>query len=130
MSDVMIGLGDYRFSIETAAYQSLTRTTRYRWQKQERVNRAPAHQFVGPGDNEIELKGTIHPHYKGGLGQLQAMRNEAGKGVALDMFDSMGHIHDLWCITEIEEQQTVFDRGGVPLKQEFRLRITFYGEDS
>lgn len=130
MSDVMIGLGDYRFSIETAAYQHLTRTNRYRWQKQERVSRTPAYQFTGPGDDEIELKGIIYPHYKGGLGQLQAMRAEAGKGQALEMFDSMGHMHGLWCITEIEEQQTYFDRGGVPLKQEFRLRITFYGDDA
>ncbi len=129
MSNVMMALGSYRFSLDTAAYQEFVRTTRYRWQQQARVGRKPAHQFVGLGQDDIELIGVIYPHYKGGLGQLQTMRNEAGKGKALLLVDGLGYIHDEWCILEIEEKQKVFERGGLPLKQEFRLRMTAYGED-
>mgnify|MGYP000454027127 CR=1 FL=1 len=130
MNEVMLALGDYRFSVDSAAYQQLVRTTTYRWQQQDRIGRAPAMQFLGTGTDSIELNGSIYPHYKGGLGQLQTMRDQAGSGTPQLLVDGLGKVHGDWCINEIEEQQTQFDRRGVPLKQEFRLRITAYGEDA
>ena len=73
----MLALGSYRFSIDTSAYQELLRTTSYRWARQPRLGRLPARQFVGPDGETITLNGVIYPHYKGGLGQLDALREEA-----------------------------------------------------
>jgi len=125
----MIALGDYRFSLGTAAYQNLRRTTEHRWERQDRLGRRPALQYVGPGSETIDLEGIVHPHFRGGLGQIEAMRVEAGKGVPLDMADGMGFIHGRWSILRIVEGQRVFFSDGAPRAQTFELALEFYGED-
>jgi len=130
MPNVMMKLGNYEFSVETAAYEQLTRTTRYRWEKQDHTGVTSAMQYLGPGTDEISLNGVIYTHYKGGLGQINAMRAQASTGLPLELVNFEGKIHGRWIINEIEEQQTVFDIGGQPLKQTFRLRISAYGETS
>lgn len=128
-SSYMMALGEYRFSIDTAAYQQLQRTTEYRWQSQARVGRLPAQQYVGPGIDNITLNGVIHPYYKGGLKQLDAMRAEAGKGKPLHLTDGLGHPWQQWVITHIEEAQDTLFKDGTPQKITFRIQLTRYGED-
>jgi hypothetical protein len=83
MSDVMLSLGEYQFSVDTAAYEQLCRRSEYRWARMERISHRPSLQYVGMGLEEIELRGVIYPHYKGGLGQIDSMREEAAKGKPL-----------------------------------------------
>lgn len=129
-SRVMMKLGNYKFSIETAAYKQLVRTTSYRWAVQPRISRGPARQFVGPGDDTIELSGLIFPQFKSGLEQLNLMRAEADKGEPLMLVDGLGKIWGLHVIEEVrEEQGEYFFKGGAPKQQQFSLRIARYGED-
>lgn len=67
-AEVMMALGSYRFSLATAAYDALNRSAQWRWPTQERIGAHPVRQFVGPGDQSIQLDGTLYPHYKGLLG--------------------------------------------------------------
>jgi len=129
-SDLMLALGDYRFSVSTAAYQQLRRSSEYRWQAQERVGRSPAQQFSGAGGDEITVTGVIYTHYQGGLDQLDAMRSEAALGKPLLLIDGVGWVHDLWIIKRIEETKSVFFSDGTPRKIEFTMSIAFYGEDA
>jgi phage protein U len=130
MSDTMMALGNFRFSIDTAAYQELKRSQAFRWQAQERLQRPPAMQFIGAGDESIELGGVIYPHFKGGLKQLDAMRIEASKGQPLLLVDGLGFVWGQWVITQIDEGQSFFQANGQPLKQTFQLRLVNYGEDN
>lgn len=125
----MMKLGHYVFSVHRAAYQTLSRTTQYRWQAQERVGRLAAQQFTGRGEDSITLNGIIYPHFQGGLGQVYAMRIEAGRGRPLMLVDGMGRIWNRWVINQIEETQSVFDSDGRPRSVEFRLQLSRYGED-
>ncbi|MGE4296924.1 MAG: phage tail protein [Desulfovibrionaceae bacterium] len=129
-SSVMMALGSYRFSLSTAAYQQLRRTTPFRWAEQPRFAREPGLQFTGPGKETIELEGVILTTFKGGLGQLDAMRAEAGKGVPLVLTDGLGKAWGKYVIEEVAETQTVFLPGGIPKKIEFSLRLSRYGEDA
>ena len=83
LNEVMIAVGDYRFAIATAAYNELKRVSESRWSQTNRIGRAPAAQFLGIGKDEITLTGTVYPHFKGGLKQLDDMRAEAIKGIPL-----------------------------------------------
>jgi phage protein U len=131
LNEVMMALGEkYRFAIATAAYSELKKVTEYRWSQTNRIGRGPAAQFVGIGKQEITLTGTVYPHFKGGLKQLDDMRIEASKGIPLLLVDGLGFVHDYHCITRIEETQTRFDIAGVPLKQEFNLTMIYYGVDN
>jgi phage protein U len=125
----MMKLGEYTFSIDSAAYQSLSRSTEYRWQSQSRVGRLPSMQFMGPGSETISLNGTLYPPFRGGLGQLDAMRAMAGKGEPLMLTDGTGRIWQHWIIEQVEETQQVLFNDGTPRKVEFRLQLSRYGED-
>ena len=125
----MMSLGEYRFGLSTAAYQDLTHSTTYRWQAQERLGRMPARQYLGPGEETVSLSGVIHPHYRGGLGQVDRMRAEAGRGEPLDLSTGDGTIMGQWVVTRIEETRRVLDADGAPRRIEFRLDLARYGED-
>lgn len=130
MSKVMMALGNYRFSLSTAAYDTLKRTDAWRWTSQDRLTRAPAKQFLGRGETKITLDGTIYPHYRGGLGQLKAMRAEADKGEPLILTDGLGNIWGKFIIEEITESTSGHTAEGVGMKIDFSLSITSYGEDA
>lgn len=129
----MAKLGDYMFSLDTSAFQTLQRQTAFRWPLQNRIGRAPAAQFTGLGEDKIELQGAIYPHFRGGLGQVGLMRESAARGDPLPLiygFDQVGQYCGLWCIENIQESRSVFIRNGSPLKIEFSLSLTYYGEDN
>lgn len=128
MNDVMLQLGSYQFSISTAAYQELRRVTEYRWSPQERIGQRDALQFTGPGADSVTLNGVVFPGYRGGTGQLDAMRTEAGKGRPLLLVDGLGFVHGRWVIERVEEQQGVFARAGVPRRQGFGLQLRKYDD--
>lgn len=126
-SFIMLALGAFRFGLSTAAYQNLERTSAWRWESVPRVGVRPAQQFVGPGEDTVSMDGTIYPSFRGGLGQLDAMRAEADKGEALLLVDGTGKVWGEYCITEVRETQTVFFSNGMPRKIDFSLSLTMYG---
>jgi phage tail protein len=130
MSETMMALGSFRFSIETAAYQELKHSQSYRWESQERLLRKPALQFVGVGVETIELTGLIYPHYRGGLKQVDTLREAASNGEPLLLIDGLGFVWGHWAITQIDEGQSFFQANGLPLKQTFQLKLSRYGEDT
>ena len=129
MTKVMMKLGQYKFSMRTAAYQKLKRSNAYRWASQLRIGRGPALQFMGPGEDTIELDGTILPGFYSGTGQVDAMRDEAKKGQKLMMVDGHGKAWGWWVIKQVEETGSFMTAQGVPRKIEFRLMLSAYGGD-
>ena len=133
MAQVWIAkLGDFNFGIDTAAFEGLDRTSEYRWVSKDRLGRPPARQYMGPGSEKITLKGVIYPRWKGGLGQVNAMRALAGKGEALPFFytdEKISQNMGLWTIDAITEGRSFFTKDGAPLKIEFNLSLSAYGED-
>lgn len=129
MAETMMTLGSFQFSINSAAFDDLKRVTSYRWKQQERIGRDPANQFIGPGNDKVTINGTIYPSYKGGLGQINLMREMAALGEEQQLMDGQGNVIGPYVITSITEVQTVFASAGVPLKQEFTMELAKYGED-
>lgn len=128
MTDIMMMLGGYVFSVNSAAYSQFKRQTSWIWTAQTRLNRDAALQYTSKGTDAIELSGQILPHYKGGLNQLEAMRHIADRAQPLLLVDGLGHIMGKWVILKIEETQTHFTQNGLPLKIDFNLSLKHYGE--
>ncbi|MCP3940528.1 MAG: phage tail protein [Desulfobacteraceae bacterium] len=127
MQDIMMVLGTYIFSIDTATYQQLTKSVEYRWKNQEIINGQDVLQFTGEAPTTVTLTGTIYPHFKGGLGQLDILRAIASKGNPLILVDGRGFVHGLWVIERIEEFVDAFFGQGMPRKQKFIIQIKKYG---
>lgn len=119
----MLTLGQFSFSLDTATYQELKRSTEYRWKSQERINNPDAFQFTGTAPDSMTLSGVVFPVFRGGFGQVEAMRVEAAQGTPLMLTDGYGGVHGRWVITRIDEQQSTFLPGGAPRKQKFTLQL-------
>lgn len=130
MTTVMMALGPYRFSIDTSAYETLERTAAWRWESNDRIGRAPALQYAGKASQTITLTGAVFPAWRGGIGQLDAMRALGDKGESLMLTDGLGFVWGRWVITQVTESQSAFLAMGAPRKQGWTLSLTFYGDDS
>jgi len=131
-------LGTVAFSVETSAYEQLQRNTQFQWASQSRLGHpvfkhlgigGPAYQYIGPGDESINLNGTIFPQYKGGPLQISLIRLSAGLGIALPLIDGDGFIYGRWLIENVQETNSVFFSDGNPRKIDFSLVLKKYNED-
>lgn len=130
LSLVMMGLGLFRFGVNSAAYQTLTREAGFRWEKVDRVGRAPAMQYLGPDAQTMTLEGVIYPHFKGGLRQVELMTAMAGLGQPMMLVDGMGWIWKRWCVVSVTEKKTYFMRDGAPRRIDFTMELQAYGGDA
>lgn len=129
-ASVMLQLGSFQFGINTAAYQTLQRSTEWRWPSQDRFGKGPVLQHVGPGAETITLPGVVYPEWRGGLGQMDALRALAAEGKPQTMIDGTGNVLGRWVIERVEEKQAVFADAGVPRKQEFTVQLRRYFDES
>lgn len=125
---VMMQLGSFQFGLSTAAYQELERTTEYRWPSHETYGTLPTSQSTGPGDDTINVQGVILPEFRGGFGQLDALRDLAGTMQPLLLVSGDGRIMGRWCITKVQEKQAIFAAYGRPRRQEFTLNLKRFDE--
>ncbi|MFA5632664.1 MAG: phage tail protein [Porticoccaceae bacterium] len=126
----MLSLGGFVFMVGTLAHQSLKRSHAYRWEKQDRLLRTPSRQFIGPGDESIELSGYLLPHYTGGAASLPDLRARAAIGEPYDLVDHFGVAYGLYVIENIEETGAELDIYGQPRKVDFSISLSAYGEDA
>lgn len=127
---VMMALGGLRFGVNQPSYQTFSRQASYRWAALDRLGRAPALQYLGPGADEITLDGVIYPHFKGGLRQIEVMRLMARQVEPMILVDGLGWVWERWVITAISETKTHFLPDGAPRKIEFSVSLQAYGADT
>ena len=128
MSLVLMALGPYRFStMPGLSYQQLSRRFEYRWVPQLRIGRRPAEQFLGAGEETINIHGVIFPHYTGGYGQLNGMRDGAQFGVPYGLANGKGIYFGPWVIRGITDEQEYFHKNGDPRRVEFDIALVNYG---
>lgn len=127
---VMLMLGGFKFSLNTAVFQQLQRATAYRWPAQQRVGELDALQFTGPAEDCITLPGVIYPDFRGGADQLDALRTLASEGRPLRLITATGDILGLWVVETVEETQSAFKPDGSPRRQEFYLSIRKFSDDA
>lgn len=129
MATTLIGIGPYRLGLDNMAPDEIERSFEYRWEPQNRIGRRPAMQFLGPGEETVTLHGVIYPHYYGGFGQLERMRQEAARGIPRGVVSGYGRYHGLWCIRGIRDVQSYFLPSGAARKVEFDIELVAYGPD-
>lgn len=133
---VMMALGAFRFSVDTAAFQSLQAGRQWSWVEQSRVGSQPLLQYTGKSLPTISISGTIFPEFKGGYQQVDKMIVEADKATPLTMitFDtrsgSNGRVILLgqWVILSISKTHRVLKKDGTPKAIEFSMELKQYIE--
>lgn len=123
----LLMLGGFKFSLNTAVFQEMQRSTSWRWPAQERVGQYDALQFTGPGDDRITLPGVVYPDFRGGIAQVESLRQIAAKGKPVRLISATGEMLGLWVVLSVDETASSFKPDGTPRKQEFTVTIRKYG---
>ncbi|AQU84915.1 MULTISPECIES: phage tail protein [unclassified Halomonas] len=121
---MMMTYGLFVFGLSTAAYQELQRQTDWRHVSQSRVNARPVHQYLGPGDDTINLTGTLLPMFTGGQQNLDMLRALADGGRAWPLIEGTGTYYGMFSITSLQERKSEFFRDGAAKQIEFDLKLT------
>lgn len=124
----MMKLGDFTFTLNTAAYQNYSHSSSYNWPEQARIGNSPVLQFTGTGVTSLSLSGVIFPYFRGGLEQVEDMRRLAGSGKPLLLISGTGTMKGYWCITSVKEKSSEFRASGLPRKIEFTMDLKYYGD--
>lgn len=121
---MMMALGTFVFSLPTLVYQQLQRSTSWNHASSKRVGARDAHQFVGPGDDTVELSGLIAPELTGDPASLDTLRKMADEGRPLPLVDGTGYVFGSFVVTNINETRTVLFQDGAARRIEFQLSLT------
>lgn len=120
---MMMCLGTFVFQLSTTAYQQLTRQLAWRHARSERVGAIAAAQYVGPGEDRIELSGIIAPPLAGRYASLDTLRQMADTGRPWALVDGQGNVLGAYAIVSLNQTQTLFFSDGTPRKVEFQLTL-------
>lgn len=127
---MMMTLGTFVFSLPTLAYQQLQRQNEWRHAASERVGARAAHQYVGPGEETIDLSGTIAPELTDGEISLNTLRDLAEDGQPMPLVDGRGYVYGAYVIKSISEGKTLFFRDGAARKIEFSMSLLRVDEEA
>ncbi|MFC2994853.1 phage tail protein [Acinetobacter sichuanensis] len=120
---MMMIFGMFVFSIPTATYQSLQRSTSWNHANNSRFGTSPAYQYTGKGEDSITLDGSIVPEFGSQL-SLTALRLMGDTGKSFPLIGGSGKIYGMWVLESVDETQTYFFKNGKPRLVEFSLKLT------
>ncbi|EZP46986.1 Phage-related tail protein [Stenotrophomonas sp. RIT309] len=127
---MMMSLGTFVFSLSTAAYQQLQRQMSWRHPTSERVGARAARQYVGPGEETIDLSGVIHAELADDLLTLDVLRELAAEGRPLALVEGNGTVYGAYVILSINEGRTEFFSDGTPRRIDFQLQLARTDDDT
>lgn len=126
----LAALGLFTFELATAPWDTLARSTDWRWPSKDRVRAGPAHQFTGPGADTLTIDGALMPELTGGPDDtLDKLRAMASDGKAWILTDGQGRAHGRWFIGQITEKGSHHLANGAPRRIEFTIALHRYWDD-
>lgn len=125
----LMTLGMFVFSIDSALYDTLSRSREWRHATAERFGARAASQFVGPGADTIGLTGRIVPEIGGRYSALETIADMAATGDSYPMIDGLGRILGHYRIVRMDEEHGVIMAGGIPRNISFRLELERTDDD-
>jgi len=120
---MMMAYGLFVFRLETAPYQSLQRQMQWRHPAQGRVGLRPARQYLGPGDDQITLAGTLLPQLTGGQLSIEALRALGDGGRAWPLIEGTGYNYGAYVVTGLSEDKSTFFHDGAASRIDFELTL-------
>lgn len=127
--DVLMTLGDIRFTVSEGAYQTLGRSLEMRVARMDRAGRQAARQILGE-DETVDIEGTCYPGQRHARDRVDSFRAVARTYEPQMLTDGTGAVWGLFVVERVEERGSVIGPGGVPARQDFRLSLGRYGDDA
>ncbi|MGL4507678.1 MAG: phage tail protein [Aeromonas sobria] len=138
---VMMALGPMRFGVKTAEYESLKTSMSWRWVEKARYLREPGLQYHGPGvitktfdiliiaEWAVDLQFLPLVRRMADLGKPQRMIAGHSSPIGAASAIAGGSDLGLWCITNLDVDESNFLRDGTAIMYKATLTVKSYGED-
>ncbi len=120
---VLLMLGTFKFSLNTAVFDEIQQSSEYRWAAQERVGQVAALQYTGPGNASITLPGVLNPEFRGQGNEISQLRRLAAQGRPQRLLTGRGGNLGLWVIDKIDATSKHFTPEGGARQQTFSLTL-------
>jgi phage protein U len=123
---------------DTPGFETIQRDSQYTWIAQNRLDRDPAMQFVGPGQDSIVIEGKQYPFHFGGISTIEQLRSmgRVGKPYTLIRFfplenprGQVGQVVGDYVINRVRTVEQKIGVIGIAHRIDFTLELTKYGGD-
>lgn len=125
--DIMMQLGSIVFSLPKTCYDTLSQSNEYRHVPQALLNRPPAYQFMGEGEEHKTLSGTLYTTLQNDAKDPTTAWKEAfAKGNPLPLYDGQGNKLGNFRILKLDTQaggEAGFLIKGIPRTRQFTLEL-------
>ncbi|HGJ0796400.1 TPA: phage tail protein [Salmonella enterica subsp. enterica serovar Give] len=95
---VMMMLGNFAFSIDTAAYHQLTREASWRWSEQERIGKQDLLQYTGKPGRTVRLEGQSHAFFRKGVEGVNDLFDLADQAKPQQLVSGEGDVLGWWVV--------------------------------
>ena len=124
-------LGEFVFSINTLAPDTISRSEGWRWPDQGRIGDYPIRQFVGPEAGKFTLAGTQLPEHFGAAGQVERLHVIAARGEPVALIDGAGNSLGQWSILQVQDDGTRWLTGtSTGRSVQFRVELSRPGDET
>jgi phage protein U len=120
---MLMPLGQFVFELQSAPFEELRRQAGFRLPRQSRVGARPAVQFLGPGDDPVELSGVLMPEITGGPSNLDSLRAMAEEGSEWPLISGSGENLGNFAIEGIRQTSSRLLDDGTAQRIEFSIAL-------
>lgn len=119
----LMSWGLFVFGMETLAYDNYQRRRSWRHAASERFGARAARQFVGPGDDNVSLYGSLIPEIAGSFGSMDRLEEMAATGDPQPLVDGAGRQWGQYVLVGLDETGTNIIAGGIPRRVDFAIDL-------
>jgi uncharacterized protein len=121
---MLMALDMFAFEIGSLPYEELSRRFGWRHASSDRFRARAAFQFIGPGEDTIELSGALYPGDGiGAYSAVETIRGMANTGDAYTLVSGVGEVLGDFIIHSLDITQSLFFLDGAPRRADFRLSL-------
>ena len=120
---MLMTLGTFVFDLPSLAYQQLQHQLAWRYASSERIGARQATQYLGPGEETVELSGLIAPPVTGDTASLDQLREMADQGEPYPLIEGTGKVLGSYVVTALNTTNTLFWPDGTARRIDFTLSL-------
>lgn len=119
----LMSFGLFVFGLETLAPDGYQRRRTWRHAASERFLARPARQFVGPGEDNVSLFGTLIPEIAGSFGAIETLAEMAATGDPQPLVDGRGQQWGQYVLVNLDESGSNIIAGGIARRVDFAIDL-------
>lgn len=120
---MLMALGMFLFDLPTLAHDELQRKASWRHARGARIGARDVTQYVGPGEETVNLSGAVYAEITDGRVSIEDLRAMAETGEAFPLLDGTGTIFGDFVIEAIDERHKYLMSDGRAQRIDFAIDL-------